>query len=517
MTREGLPPDQTAPTYTTKRFSGALNSVNLVAGSLDQLDGVVAEIFIWNDFRLRWNLANTRWDVCVGDNGEGGCNQSDDFTSQLLSLQMTGQHDRHWVNIGGCTEVEGNFTCSDFVFDSDDDNSENDTQGFYHATHGNDGPVKGEVLDTGALQDGFELWASVGGQTYIEYVGFGEGGSSSGWVEKTLSGFDDRNWQPEFDDTGDKTFHFEMGREYFVNQRGSNLRVTRVAEAGSASDYNVYMEVHQVAKPVSTVTDVIAAGSNAGISVTLADGWDPESGSKYRLNLDSTSANYLLLEYASISDLDSGEGVSVGDVVTQDMWGLRIDGDSTSLASATLYNWEYQAEGDNWGGVTYLLDQSSEYVLLDEPMRFEAVTLARTDDIVQSRDPGEWLSFSLAYDGWLHGVPDPWFELQRIGFEGEGIAAVLANNVRIPDGTELTDSDDASTYYVKAIDIGIFLGSVNAFPSGEGEPDISQADAVNLDSDLPTFVAPTLSATLPSGAEQLYVEGQSVTKEEEGA
>ncbi len=500
VTREGLPPDQTPPTYTTKRFPGALTKVTLEQGSMDQLDGVVAEVSMWNDFRLRWNATNTRWDLCIGDDGMGGCDQEQDFSNKLGILQMPSENDRKWVYIGGCNEVSpGNWTCTEYVYD----------QGaFWVATQGEQGLEKTEVqLNTGSLADGAELWASVGGQVYIEYTGeFGGTPTSTGWVEKTITGFNDRTWTPTFNDEADKEFVFEVGREYFVHQRGSNLRVTRTAENGNVNDYAVYMEVHRVAKPGGDLSTFLATNAK------LVDGWDPEGSSKYVIERSSSSPNYLLLVFDTVSDRDEGDGYAAGDVVPNDMWGLRIDGDNTSLANATLYNWEYQSQNESWGGVTYLVDSESAYVLLDEPLRFDAIPLARTDDLVQERPQNQWLSYSLGYDGWLHGVPDPWFELHRIGYEGAGIGSVLANNVRIPDGTELTDEAD-DTYFVKAVDIGIFLGQVDAFPNGT-EPSLSLAAGVNLDTSLPEMDAVTMTTTIPD-VDLLYIEGKPVTSGEE--
>ena len=197
--------------------------------------------------------------------------------------------------------------------------------------------------------------------------------------------------------------------------------------------------------------------------------------------------NYLLLEYFELSETDQNDGIEVGDVVTQDLWGLRIDGDSSLIEDATLYNWTYQEEGEFWGAATYLQDAQNNYVLVSEPIRFEPIALPSTDDIVNDNPQNEWLSYSLMYDGWLHGLPDSWFELEKISFEGDQIPNVLAKNVRIPDGAALTNADDGeTTYYVKGVDVGIFLGFINAFPGGQ-EPDLTQVDGIDLDTDIPDF------------------------------
>ena len=59
---------------------------------------------------------------------------------------------------------------------------------------------------------------------------------------------------------------------------------------------------------------------------------------------------------------------------------------------------------------------------------------------------------------------------------------------------------------MKAEDVGIFLGYVTTFPQG-GPPDLSLADDIDLGADLPAFIAPVMSATIPSNAELLYIEG----------
>jgi hypothetical protein len=239
----------------------------------------------------------------------------------------------------------------------------------------------------------------------------------------------------------------------------------------------------------------------------LIEPWDSDANSKYVLNTDPGSANYLLLEYSVVSEADAANGINIGDVVTFDFWGLRVDGDDSALADSTLYSWEYQEDGEHWGGVTYLIDGDGAFVLLSEPIRFEPISLARTDDVVNERPPEEWLSFSLVFDGSLHGLPDTWFELEKVSFAGDQIPAILANNVRIPDGTELTDANGGeTTYLVKAEDVGIFLGYVTTFPQG-GPPDLSLADDIDLGADLPAFIAPVMNATIPSNAELLYIEG----------
>jgi len=59
------------PSYTTRRFDGALSVISLVEGSLDQLEGIPAEIWLFNDFRLIWGDTGGVWNQCVGDDDMG--------------------------------------------------------------------------------------------------------------------------------------------------------------------------------------------------------------------------------------------------------------------------------------------------------------------------------------------------------------------------------------------------------------------------------------------------------------
>lgn len=498
VARNDGPPSDSAPTYTTKTFPGSLTKVNLVEGSLDQLDGIAAEIFVFNNFRLRWNDAEGRWDECLGDNGMGGCSSVEDFTPKLPSLLSTGEGDQKNIFLSHCEPSEIGFTCTNYVYLESDPSpaffvAEFDPEtGRFQST---DVP-----LDLESLPDGFEIFGSVNGRAYIQYTGNFEGPqTTTGWVERTVTDFDFSTYTPTFDDSGDHEFVFEVGRMYFVNNRGASLRVTRIAENGDAGDYQVFMEAQTVANP-SNVSDVYPA------ETVLVEPWDPATHSSYMLDTDPESENYLLLVYHTVSDQDAADGISGGDVVTRDIWGLRIEGDESSLADATLYNYEYRNEGEYGGSVTYLLDADSQYVLLSDPLRLSPVQLASTNDIVSSVPQDDWLTYAMSFDGFLHGLPDTWWELQKVDFSGDSVPSVLSKNVRIPDGTLLTNQADDSTYYVKAVDVGIFLGQVDAFPGGE-EPDLSQSDGIDLEADLPTFTAPDVDTTIPDPAELRYIEG----------
>ncbi|MBI4605801.1 MAG: hypothetical protein HY721_27865 [Planctomycetes bacterium] len=503
VVRNDGPPGEEPPEYTVRAFSGALTRVQLVEGSLSQVEDIAAEVFLHNDVRLRWDADTDTWFECIGDDGFGGCTSLEDFTDKLPLLAMGGDGDQKQVWINHFEMGESGPSQTQYVYLTSAPGP-----GFFVAQPNSEtGRLEstGVALDTGSLADNWDLFCWVSGRAYIQYTGDFDGpATSTGWVEKTVTDFDFESYTPTFDEDADREFVFELGRSYFISNRGANFRVARTGEAGDATDYDVFMEVHTVAKPTGDLGSVYPDGT------VLVDGWNPEQSSTYTLDTDSESANYLLLEYASVSESDEGDGAQVGDVVTKDLWGLRVQGDASDFGEATFYNWTYQEEGDFWGGVSYLVDGAGEFVLVDEPLRFEPIQLASTDDIVNERPESEWLSYSLGFDGHLHGLPDTWWELQKVDFAADHLPAVLAKNVRIPDGTVLTDSSDGTTtYYVKAVDVGIFLGYVTAFPAGE-EPDLTPAQAIDLDAELPEFDPPNISPTIPENAELLYIDGVPV-------
>jgi hypothetical protein len=488
-TKSWVPEGETLPSYTTKSFSGALSRITLVQGSLDQLEGIPAEIWLCQSFELRWNEGSSQWQLC-----DPGCMNPTDFTDQLSTLASTGEGDQRWIWISRWDGAQN----VNYIYQT------TGTAGFYEAHQEGNGWVSNGGLAYDPT-DGDSLWCNINGKTYIMYTGDFDGPTTStGWVEKTLTAFDTQTWTPTFAEDGDRQFFFEVGREYFVNNRGANLRVTRLAENGNAGDYEVFMDVERVAKPGDNLDTIFPDGT------ILVQPWDPDNSSTYVLEKDPADAGYLLLKYLVPNANDANAGKSAGDVVTDDIWGLRIQGDAGDLSEgSTVFNWQYQAEGEYNGGVTYLIDgDTGEYVLLHEPLRFDSVQLPRTSDLVADPpvDESLWLSFSPMFDGNIRGLPDTWYELEKVAYSGSQVPSILANNVVIPDGTRLEDAQGVG-YYVKAVDVGIFLGAVTV-PAGQ-EPDMDLVEAIDLDADLPAFTPHTLSATAPE-ATLKYIEGIAV-------
>jgi hypothetical protein len=189
--------------------------------------------------------------------------------------------------------------------------------------------------------------------------------------------------------------------EYYVNNKGVNFVVRRVAANGNANDYEVKMEMQSVANPDNAATLV------AGVA-EFKRNWDPNNASTYELVTNSTDPNYLMLVYKTLSQNDSEAGIQVGDVFEKDEWGLvAYDNTGNMLTSGdepVQFNWEYRTDDDNWGGQTYLHD-GTRYVLLDDPIMLDPVELTSLG--------GTSGTYSLQFDGWMHGLPDMHWELEK--------------------------------------------------------------------------------------------------------
>ncbi len=508
---DNVAPGQSASQYTVDAFSGSLSKITLVQGDLAQVLNIPAQVWIGDCGKLVWDTGTSKWNLCVGDDGMGACDSEQDFTNSLPSLEnLGGNGNQKFININHFDFDAQQMT--NYVYLTASHPDAGSGAGFYEATQGQNGQFtsNGTMLNTGALADGFDMWFCASGMTYIEYVADFDGPvTTSGWVEKVLTDFDQTTWTPTFDDDEDREFRFEQFRQYFISNKGMNFRVTRVAESSPAvaADYEVFQEVQEVAKPGSGLSDTYTNGT------VLVNSWDPENNSTYVLETNPNSANYLLLKYNTVGSNDSNNNVSVGDVVTGDQWGLMVQGTTGGPLEVgdVMYNYEYQSQGEFQGGVTYLVDSNGDHVLLSEPLRFSAIPLANTNNIVQNHDSSQWLSYSLMFDGHMSGLPDSWWELQKIGFtsaSSDKIPNVLSKNVVIPDGTLLTDSTSGLQYYTKAVDVGVFLGFVVAMPLGA--PDMTAASALVLANEIPAKTANGVSTSVPSGTLK-YVEGKAVS------
>jgi len=327
--------------------------------------------------------------------------------------------------------------------------------------------------------DRINVW--MGGSIYIEYTGSFTNGAS-GWEEKDLTGFDTQSWTPSFAATNLGSFDFPADREYYVNNKGVNFVVKRVATAGAASDYDVQMEQQLVVTPASAATLL------SGVSYFAFPWEDPTNRSVYVFNTTSME----------LQDVMNGNTL-----VSQGQWGLMAfndNGTTTDPSDDTplniQFNWEYAdpTSGQGWGAVTYLLDGNGNYVYLDDPLRFAPVALNVGSTPV---------NFSLEFDGWMHGLPDMHWELQKNNFE---LSPELTSKiVNIPAGTSLTDSTSSSSYFVKPVEVGVVLPTLL---NPANPPSLTTAETIDLTSiALPT---PPAIGTKPTGLSVKYVEGTAV-------
>ena len=369
--------------------------------------------------------------------------------------------------------------------------SANNTQaGFYEAikTQGDFGPVvtvkePRQLIDTNNVT---QLWIWVGGQIYVEYTGDTSGGKT-GWVEKELVNFNTMNWTPEFADSSkDKNFSLPENRELYINMKGSNYVVRR--ETGQ--DPTCMLELQTAVNPTN-VDDIVPDGT------VFKDPWNPETSSTYELITDPSDDNFLMLVYKTVGDNDKdqngqpNEGVSVGGIVSN-VWGIETTfaGDS----EPTAFNWEYSA-GGGWGSVTYLKNSDGSYKLLDDPMRFETITA--------QNGAGDSKTLSLQYDGWMMGLPDMYWELQK----NEWVMSNKITNkiINLPAGTALTDAVSGTDYLLKPLEISQFLLPATATT---GLPDIAMGESVDL-STVPDFVEHGMG-DMPTDVDLLYSEGIEV-------
>lgn len=527
VTRQDRGPGQTAETYTVSdTFNGTLTKRILVEGALADIQGIAVETWINKHYDLFY--VSGAWKSCA----DGWVNWSDPQNPQCMDLEgnvqaftdfgdfaalVVGEADRKNVNIGRWDNI--NMMPKQYAYlDSDPGNGFDFSggAGFYEAQRDNS---TGRMTPLSPAQkfapvNGDNLWVDIGGSIYIQYTG-DFGGGATGWVQKSLSSFDENTWTPVFDDAGDQPFSPEVGREYYINSRGGNYVVKRKDAADAAGSYEVMMELQNAANPVN-VTGILPAGADY-----LRTPWRPEV--RYGFATDAgDSTTFLKLVY--LTDDPNTPEDDAGAVVTGGQWGLQAYTDAGTAGDAAddqpltadgtpvtvdqygfptdpdqrpvEFNWEYSADDNGWGVQKYLLDGEGDYVLLSDPIQLQPITL--------TNGAGDSKIVALQFDGWMHGLPDLYFELSKNNWQmSDEISDKVVN---IPAGTEVTDAtDDNVTYYVKPLEISVFLAEVS--DSTPGVPDITDADAVDLE-DVPDYVAHGMG-DMPE-AEVKYSEGKPV-------
>jgi hypothetical protein len=516
--KENHRPDAEEEYYTIgESFNGTLAMRKYEEASLSDIQGIPVEIWVNQDYQLFY--VDGGWKHCPNVNWETyppQCNTDwVDFASEIgfTSLAVGENDDRKNVNIGGWDESDMDNPDKQFVYLlADPDNSI--TAGLYEAEPDIEEPwrmVAKQPLTPINTANVKQLWVWVGGSVYVQYTG-NTTPPHTGWVEKSLVGFDEECWQPEFGlPENDVDYILPEGRELYINMNGANY-VVRKDEGVT----NVSLELQTVAHP----GNVVSGGVMADVAdYTFKEPW-AEYNSTYEFDTDPDSGTYLMLVYKTIGDNDkemdeNGDmvpkaGVVAGALVEKDLWGIEaydanddpVLGDDTRPVG---FNWEYAGEGEDWGRVTYLLDENGDYVILSDPVRFNSITVSVADGVATVDSEGT-KTLALQYDGWMMGLPDLYRELERS--EWTMTDEIAGKIVNLQAGTEVVDSVTSTGYVIKPLEISQFLMPVEA--GTDTGLDLSDAELISLeDGDIPDFVDHGMGA-MPAGTEVLYSEGNPV-------
>lgn len=479
VTRVDLPPGEEESYVVGPTFNGTLAKRTYINATLDDIKNIPVEIWLNDVYQLIYSAG--AWHECFEIDfmtGECAPGQLSDSTFDFTGLSVGENDTKKNVWIEGFNQ--NTMTSEHFVVVAGD--------GLYKAQQ-QDTQSGPRLVSTGVPINPVNvpaLFVSIGGSIYVEYKGEAEG-----WVEKELDSFDTFRWNPNFNDAGDKAFTLPEDRQLYVNMEGANYVINR-----SGNTVTVQLEIQTVANPVNAAT-LVPAGT------VFMNNWDQAGeGSTYTFVTDSSNPNFLMLTYASVGVGDltpqgtPDEGVSVGAVVAQSVWGLRATIDGAPVD----FNWEYSSEG-GWGSVTYLKNTDGSYKLLDDPILFNSV--------VVTNGAGEQKTLSLKFDGWMHGLPEMFNELEKNNWT---ITTDIKNKIiNIPAGTQVVDAETGVEYLIKPLEQGLFMEVV----SDPGNLSLVDAEALDL-STVPSFVDHGMGA-VPTDAPLYYSEGECILASHCGA
>jgi len=532
VTREDFNPNATPEQYTvSSTFNGSFTKRTLVDGSPDDIKDIVVETFTNKHYDMFYNAGATSWQYCDAGWIDFGTNPPTcmDFSSNtakpftnFTNYAGLKSDARKNVNIGRWdpSANSGSGGQVDYIYlDASDGNANFTVAGFYPATQGQNGltSVTGGSIYTPS--NGDQMGVDIGGSIYIQYTGNFTTGT--GWVQKTLLSFDQQTWTPTFDPAGDVDFTPEQGREYYINSNGVNYVVRRVAATNAAADYQVQLELQTTANPSNVLTILPTGTDHLGIP------WRPEL--KLKLETDSASVNFLNLVYAA-DDPTTNAVETSADVYTNGEWGLQAFDASNQPLDASgnpvtvdnfgvptdptihpaQFNWEYSANG-GWGTQQYLCttdcNSVSNYKLLDDPIVLQAQAFNYSYQTATK-------SLALQYDGWMHGLPDLYRDLQDNDWTMT--TAMSQKIINIPAGTQVTDNKGV-VYYIKPLEVSVFLAEVtdsNTLATIQSDLSTSLTAASGLDVSqastlLPSFTDSGMSTTIPT-ADIKYSEGEAV-------
>lgn len=522
VTRQDFGANATPTTYTVSPlFNGTLTRRAYVTGALADIQNIPFEIWINKHLEIKWNNGGGQWENCGGW-WDYGVNPAvcTDFNGNPLALTVFNDFaslavaatDRKNVNIMRFT---GGPTPINYVYLNANPNNGITWSGagFYPAEPNQNGGW--QAASSGNIYsplNGEQLVIDIGGSIYIEYDQIADG-DGTGWQQKKLQSFDQQTWTPVFASGQDTSYVLDLGREYYINSNGVNYVVKQINGApGSttASDYSVKLELQTTANPNNVKS---SSGSKYMFHANLhhfASPWEPTV--HFTFDDDPLSSNFMKLKYLTN---DPGTAASdIGNVLTEMKWGLwaynssnqPIDasGNAVTLSAAGIptttpmeFNWEYSTAG-GWGAQQYLIDANGNYVLLSDPIMIPPQTVSVTD----SAGTLSSKQLSLQFDGWMHGLPDLYRDLETNGWTMS--TAISGKIINIPAATLVTDNNGVQ-YYVKPLEVSVFLNEVGA---GAGRPDISLAEVANLNS-VPAFTDHKMG-DMPANVVTKYSEGVPV-------
>ena len=321
-------------------------------------------------------------------------------------------------------------------------------------------------------------------------------GASTGWVQKTLTSFDQNSNTPTFAAHGDTPYTLNLNQQYYIINQGGNYVVTATAP----STFVVQAETLTSANPANVASVV---GTVATFRPQNYDPTNPTQTSSYTYVVDPANPKFLSLTYATVGTQDAlgSTPPKAGDVVSTQMGSLT--GFDASGASQAQFNWDYpMSQGNGFGTQTFLYTVANgvtTYKLLDQPIALAPLALVAGD--------GSSKTLSIQYDGWMQGLPQ--FN-DQLAINGYTMTADIANQiVNIPAGTVAKSATDATvTYLIKPLQEALYL-LVAATP--DTTLDLTSALAINLSatSTLPQYSDNGLG-TEPAITTISYSEGNPV-------
>jgi hypothetical protein len=475
VNRADVPPGTTGAVYTTSPvYTGILVKRSFADAALSDIAGLVVQT--WDNESFEIGFDGTKWctnpmlgyppgtppppgpppGVCQGtysadftDFGRLVSNANDKFRNVMLFQPPTGP----------------NIPSINLVYLSLPDDP-----GFYEAEMLNGQWTRKDGAAKKVFQDRDHVQVNVGGMIYLSY-------DSTGWVRKIVDTMDPQTMQATFKAGGDP-YALVSGREYYFNNSGTNYIVKKSIDGVTT----VQLELQSAANPVNVAT-IVPAGT------VFEQQWCGQGTcSTYEFVTDKANTQkFMKLVFKTVSDADKTSTTprAVGDVVDFGMFGLK----ATVAGQALQFNWDYPMGNQMGGQQQFLLDTGGNYVMLDDPIRLDAIEITSA--------AGTKRTFTLQFDGnWMQGLPGLWDDLRASGFQAT--EAIKQKAFSVPSATVM------GSYIVKQLQVSEYMAQSSA-----AALDLAEAKGIVLDGNVPQF-QPHGMGDIPAGAPLKYSEGKPV-------